>query len=186
MKQLYNNGYVVMALAKNLISSSTGGFCGVDSYVSWPLKEYDDNLSRKLENEAWDKWFGFVDVLEVVPNRDYLIRYINHCETIGIKTIILQIETPRNSQIATDYLEVTKVLGFDCIEGVQLSYLNLLPSYMRETFPKTYHKLNSNGLCDNIDDVYEFLDTYNIMLLQGANLEHGSNPTPAKLSVVKL
>ena len=106
MKQLYNNGYVVMALAKNLISSSTGGFCGVDSYVSWPLKEYDDNLSRKLENEAWDKWFGFVDVLEVVPNRDYLIRYINHCETIGIKTIILH-NKAKDKPWNTDFLSTT-------------------------------------------------------------------------------
>ena len=186
MPNLYNNGYVVMGLQKNSFSSTLDGFRGVDSFVSWPLKDYNDSLSKSLEDEAWDKWFGFKDVLEVVPQKDYLIRYVNHCKDNKLDTIILQLETPNCNQIAIVQLDVLEVLGFDCITGVQLSYLNLLPDFLQEHFPVAYVKLNSNGLCDSIDDAYKYLETYNKLLSQGIDLEHGPNPVPAKLSIVKL
>lgn len=161
-------------------------FRGVEGFVSWPLKNCNDRFSKSLEDEAWDKWFGFEDVLEVVPQKDYLTRYVNHCKINKLDTIVLQIETPNCNQMAIDPLEIVEVLGFDCITGVQLSYLNLLPDFFQEHFPITYLKLNSNGLCDNIDDVYYFLETYDKLLSQGVNLEHSYHPIPAKLSIVKL
>lgn len=186
MQSLYNNGYVVMGLQKNESSSTLVNFRGVEGFVAWPLRNYNDSLSKSLEDEAWDNWFGYEDVLEVVPQNDYLFRYVNHCKSNKINTIIMQIESPKCNQITTEPLEIIEVLGYDCITGVQLSYLNLLPDFLKKHFPTTYLKLNSNGLCDNIEDIYFFLDTYNFLLSQGMDLEHGPNPIPAKLSIVKL
>lgn len=186
MTSLFNNGYVVKGLYENLFSATRDNYWGIDSFAVWPLRDLDDKISKELEDKAWDTWFSYQDVLEVVPSKEYLIEYTNHCKDLGIETIIIQIETPDSTQVALDNLEVVDVLGFDCITGIQLSYLNLDSDSMKELFPDTYKKLNSKGLCNSIDEVYEFLDRYNQMLSRGVNLEYGEDPVPARLSIVKL
>lgn len=186
MQDLYNNGYVVKGLIKNQYTSLIDCYRGMESFVSWPLDDFDDLLSKELQDEAWDKWFAYHDILEVVPEKEYLSKYVNHCKELGIETMILKIETPNNNQISLDSLKIIEELGFDCITGVQLSYLNLEPSYFEKRFFRTYQKLNSNRLLNTIDEIYEFLDVYNRLLDEGENLEYGDNPVPAFLSVVEL
>ncbi len=187
MQKLYNNGYVVKGLFKNEYTSFLDNYRGIESFVSWPLDDNDDDLiSKELQEEAWNKWFAYQDILEVVPERDYLFRYINHCHELGIDTMILQIETPNNSQIALDNLKVIEVLGFDCIAGVRLSYLNLEPRYFKEHFLGLYQKLNSNRLFNAIGETKDFIDAYKRLLDEGENLECVDNPVPARLSVVEL
>ena len=128
-----------------------------------------------MKEEAWDKWFAYQNVLEVVPERNYLSRYVNHCNELGIDTMILQIETPNNNQIAFDKLKVIEVLGFDCIAGVRLSYLNLEPGYFEKHFSGIYQKLNANMLFNSMDDIHDFLDIYEKLLNEGENLENGDN-----------
>ena len=186
MQGLFNNGYVVKGLFDNEYSSSLPHYRGVEKFVSWPLDDYDDFLSKKLQDEAWDKWFGYQNVLELVPERDYLQRYINHCKELDIDTTIIQIETPNNNQLAVEQLKIVDVLGFEYIAGVQYSYMHLKPKYMEEKFSETVRKLNTNILCNTLDDIYEFIGKYNQLLRCGENLECLDNPVPAYLSIVKL
>lgn len=186
MKKLYNNGYVVQGLFKDEYTSILDSYRGIESFVSWPLDNFNDTISKKLQDEAWVKWFSYNDILEVTPERDYLNRYINHCNELGINTMILQIETPYNNQIAIDDLKIKKVLGFDCITGVRLSYLNLEPKYLEEHFLEIYKKLNVYRLLNTIDEIYDFLKIYNRLLDEGENLEYSGSPVPACLSVVGL
>lgn len=186
MQRLYNNGYVIKGLFKNKYTSLLDSYRGIENFVSWPLDDFNDSLSNQLKAEAWDKWFAFQGVLEVVPEKDYLSRYINHCNELNINTMILQLETPNNNQTANDNLKTIEVLGFDCITGVNLSYLNLEPRYFEEHISEMYLKLNANRLFNTIDETYMFLDTYNRLLNEGENLETGYNPIPVRLSVVEL
>lgn len=184
--QLYNNGYVVQGLYKNDYTSDVIGYRGIQEFYSWPLSKCVDSISKALEEEAYSKWFAYHDILYVVPEKDYLARYINHCRYLGIDTQILQIETPRNNQVAIDTLEIIEVLGFDCITGVYISYLNLEPDYFQKMLYTTYSKLNNNYICKNIDDTYEFLNAYERLLSEGENLEWEYNPVPARLSIAKI
>ena len=185
MKKIFNYGYVVKGVMKNQYSSLLNDYWGTESFVIWPLRDFDDNLSKKLEEESWKSWFLY-QIVEAVPSKEYLVRYINHCKNLGIETIIVKIETLFENHIVIDNLEVIEVLGYDCICGLQLSYLNLDREFMQKKFPTAYKKLNSNGLFNDIEDAYDFLDQYNNLLSKGENLEYGSNPFPVRLSIMKL
>lgn len=182
MNKLFNNGYTIVKVNHSCVS----GYNGVENHLSWPLDNYNDVDSLRLQNEAWEKWFSYQDVYELVPEKDYLIRYIDHCKKLRIDVTILQIETPKSNQLAVDLFEVKEVLGFDCITGINLSYLNIDPDYFNTHFGTLSKKLNNNRLFDTLEDTYEFLNIYNSLLGEGENLEHGFNPNPALLSIVDL
>ena len=50
MQNLYNNGYVIKGLFKNQYSSLLENYRGMESFVSWPLDEFDDLLIYFLRN----------------------------------------------------------------------------------------------------------------------------------------
>jgi hypothetical protein len=184
--KLVSNGYVVKGLGiKNSLFDSDN-YKGIAKYISWPLKKLDDNTSNNLENECWERWFSFHDVYDLVPERDFLKRYIKHCNSCNIKTQILQVQTQNKNQIASDILRVSSILGFDCIAGTDLSYLCMPSENIKEYFGSIYNKLNPNGLFNTIDDAYQFLEIYNRLLSEGINLEDWGNPVPAKISLVSL
>ena len=183
--KLYNNGYLVKGLFRREWSSTEESYQGVGSFVAWPLAYFDDDKSIALENEAFDRWFIYRDRIWLVPDRDYLERYVRHCSSRGFGTQVIQFETPRSNQIAKDVLDVVEVLGFDCIIGYDTSYLDMDPDGVPD-LERLFQKLNRNRLFDTIEETYEFLDIYNRLLDEGENLEHGENPTPALLSIVRL
>jgi len=190
---LFNNGYLVQSnciSANKMYQPIKDCYRGVGHFTSWPLDDYDDNISKALTNEAFDKWFAYQNVLEVVPEKEYLYRYIKHCDELGILTTIIMIETPLDTQIAQDILKVVEVLGFDLMNSVHFSYLAMDIDYIEDecaSFLRTIKKLNSNGLCDSIEDIYDHIIIRNNLLLHGINLEYASwGPFPARLNIVEL
>lgn len=182
--QLFNNGFVIQGLYKNEYTSLLKSYNGIESFVSWPLSNFDDIVSKQLEAEAWNKWFSYIDALETVPDKEYLIRYATHCNELGIKTRVLEIDTANSSHKVSDDLHLIETLGFDCIGGIQLSYLNLDTSYFKKHFPQLYMTLNKHGLFDSYDNACKFLEKYNDLLEQGENLESYATPLPVRLSIV--
>lgn len=184
--QLYNCGYIVQRSDNEHNFASNSIYKGVEHFQSWPLKRMDDKISIELEGEAWNKWFSYTNSIETVPDKDFLLRYVSHCNRNNISTTVIKVEILESSFIRSDELRVIEVLGFDCIVGSSLSYLNLTEESLKKYFYKTYLKLNKNGLCKNVDDIHEFLREYNNLLNQGINLESYGNPFPARLSRVEL
>ncbi|MDD4476280.1 MAG: hypothetical protein PHV95_10960 [Eubacteriales bacterium] len=184
--KFYNNGYLIKGLFRKEFSSTIEGYRGVGSYVSWPLDYFDDDISKALEQEANDKFFCFENLLWLIPEKNYIIRYIDHCKEINIEPLIMQIDTPRKSRLPIEQLNVIEVLGYDCITSVNVSYLDLEPQVFKKLFHKTYSKLNCNYLFDSTDDVFDFLNNYNKLLSNGIDLEQGNNPIPAMLSIVNV
>ncbi|HBT95292.1 MAG TPA: hypothetical protein DEB24_03995 [Coriobacteriia bacterium] len=192
-KNVFNNGYLIKALyddPNKLYPPGNPCYRGIGKFVSWPLEECDDDISVALTKEAWERWFGFQDVLEVVPEREYLERYIGHCEASGIETSIMMIETPSEFQRACDFLEVVECLGYDIVSSVEFSHLTMDTDYLEgecSAFREVARKLNSNGLYDSLADAYRHMEVRKRLLSQGVNLEIAHfGPFPARISVVKL
>lgn len=192
-EKLFINGFLVKSLyddTNKMYPPLNMSYRGIGRFISWPLEEHGDDVSKALGSEAWDKWFAFHNVFEIVPEKEYLHRYVKHCKELGIETMILMVETPLNTQIAHDSLSIVECLGFDLIDSIHFSYLTMDTDYLEDEcaiFQKTVSRFNSNGLCNSINDIYEHIDMRNNLLSQGVNLEHGDwGPFPARLSIVKL
>lgn len=190
--KLFNNGYIVKGLfyaPHRMYAPKNDKYRGVGYFTSWPLDYYDDELSKKFEEEAVDRWFGYHDMIETVPELDYLKKYIFHCKTLGIRTQILMIGSPKDNPLAKDSLKVIEHLGFDCICSVHYSYLTMDIDYYDEKlayFKITADKLNANGLCNSIDDIYKHIEIRNHLLELGKTLELDDGAFPARLSIVTL
>lgn len=190
--KLFNNGYIVKSLfyaPHRMYPPKNERYRGVGYGTSWPLDYYDDKLSKIFEKESMSKWFGYHDIIEAVPERYYLEKYVSHCNTLGIQTQILMIESPKDISLAIDSLKVTEYLGFDCICGVHYSYLTMDIDYYDEEctyFGITANKLNVNGLCNSIDDIYRHIEIRNHLLELEEPLELDDGAFPARLSIVTL
>lgn len=182
--RLINNGYIVQGLNYPIFEQDI--YNGVQKFKSWPLRKHNDNVSIMLEDVSWKKWFAFHGNFEIVPDVEFIKKYISHCNVLGIKIRLLQIETLNKYQIATTKLPVKKTLGYDCIAGIELSYLCMQIQDLKEYFPISSLKINNNGLFDKIDDVYEFLSFYQKLIDEGINLEDWGNPIPAKINEIYL
>ena len=134
--QLINNGYVVQDL--NYLIFDQDSYNGVQKFKSWPLRKYNDNESLMLEDFAWKKWFAYHGCFETVPDVKFIKKYINHCNHLGIEIRLLQIESPTKYMETSNTLSIKKVLGFDCVAGIELSYL-CMPNQDLKKFPKTFY-----------------------------------------------
>ena len=194
MKQtLFNNGFLVKAAYSSpnaMYPPLKSSYRGIGKFTSWPLEWKNDIVSKSLDKEAWDKWFGYQNVFEVVPDKQYLQRYIEHCNELEIKTMLLMIETPLDMYQDVDSLEVIECLGFDIMDCVGFSYLVMDIDYYDPECAvfSVAKKLNSNGLYASLDDAYEHINVRDSLLMSGVNLEHSDDwgPFPARLSIVKL
>lgn len=180
--QLINNGYVVQDL--NYLIFDQDSYNGVQKFKSWPLRKYNDNESLMLEDFAWKKWFAYHGCFETVPDVKFIKKYINHCNHLGIEIRLLQIESPTKYMETSNTLSIKKVLGFDCVAGIELSYLCMPNQDLKKFFPISSLKVNTNGLFDRIEDLYEFLSYYHKLVNDGINLENWGDPVPIKISEV--
>ena len=204
-KNLFNQGYVVQALDMDhqaLYSILNKSFRGMGRYESWPLDTYVhcnevDKTSKDLHDEIdAARWFSYIDRMKLVPSRDFLRRYVDHCDQLGVPTLILMVENRQQPVFAADELEVVERLGFDLVDNVYFSYLTMdidhafdpdNPGDECAVFKKTADRLNANRLCRSEKDVYEHIKLRNRLLDQGINLEYSDFAIyPARLSVVKL
>jgi len=192
-EKLHINGFLVKSLRDDphkMFPPENKQYRGVGRFVSWPLDDCDDDVSKALEQEAWNRWFGRTNIIEVVPEKDYLSRYVAHCNELGIETMIMMVETPIYYQIATDSLRVVECLGFDTTDNVHFSHLTMdtdFPEGECAAFQTIAKRLNPNGLCESISDIYEHIAIRNDLLAKGVDLELGYfGPFPARLSIVAL
>lgn len=64
-------------------------------YNAWPLEVIeDDSNAQSLTKEADEKWFNKYDMLEIIPDLEYIKKYKKCCDKLNIDTKVLLIETP--------------------------------------------------------------------------------------------
>ena len=182
--KLYNQGYVVQGKYKNIYTSELSNYYGVEKYFSWPLDNDDSSESKYLNKLLWENWFCYQNQLETVPSIEFLRAYVQQCDARSIPTTILKLEAAVPTTFSVDELPIQEIIGFDCIVGVHLSYLNIASSYMMVHFPLSYSKINSYGLFYNWEDAQSYIKEYEQLRNSGENLEYGLNPLPVRLSTI--
>ena len=196
--KLNNNGYLVKALSNSPYEpfiSISKNYKGIGVFFSWPLSDKVDAISKTIENEASEKYFNYEEaVFWLIPDKKFLLLYMNHCKKLGMETLILRVETKLENQQADDELEVSEVLGFDLADNVDFSYLaydmgclnNPTISELK-VFEQSKLKLNKNGLFDTYEDAVDHLEIRNKIVEQGIDIEHSDSEIyPLRLSIVKL
>lgn len=185
---LYFNGFLIQALYGDEWSQDYPNYYGTGRYISWPLQLEEDDISKELTDEANQRWFyhtyfgeDAIDgdtITETIGNLEYLTRYINHCNKLGISTRILQIQTTRDYPLVKD-IELMKgeILGYDYASGT--SFTSLLMEDLDGNYKGEYsrleqfeRKLNKNGLIDSIVDIKKYVSIRQQILDKGLELEN--------------
>lgn len=184
---LYFNGFVIQALYSDEYSQNYEGYDGTGRYVSWPLEWEEDDISKELTDEANNRWFYYTyleenniegdSMLNTVGDLNYLNRYIEHCNSLGINIRILQIQSTRKYPIFEEKIKLKgKVLGYDYSSGGSFTSLlreDLDGNFEGEflIFKEFYEKLNNSGLIDNIEDIKKYVVIREKLIDKGINLE---------------
>lgn len=162
---------------------------GLGRYISWPLIGEQDAISRSLQDESRERWFSVQFninpqryALEVAPDRNYCIRYLNHCRSKGIAVRILFCRAERNTQIWDAPLPQTKFLGYDY--STSQSFIEVIPDdllYNSDARQKENpemraliecrNKLNENQLFNTLSDIEEYVQRREKAISAGIVLE---------------
>lgn len=173
---LYQNGFIVAEIGD-----------GNNLYNAWPLSELnDDKGAEALTDEADDNWFIKYEMQHIIPDLDYVKKYYYYCTGLHLKVKVLLMESPDNSIVIDDNVEVNEVLGFDCIGSVYHSYLQTEYNDFRNDLMKKGITLNKYGLLNSLEDVLYFIDLRQRVIAEGINLEDFWKELPVKISIVNI
>jgi len=174
--ELYRNGYVVARL----------NFNG-KAYDAWPLSDLScDKIAESLNDKADDEWFCKYDMQHIAPDLNYTRSYLNYCKSINVPTKILLFESQSNAITVDDDIEITEVMGFDCIGTVYHSYLQTEFNDFKPELQERNITLNRYGLFDKLEDTLAFIELRKSAIASGMNLEDFWEETPIKISVVNI
>ena len=97
ISDLYPCGFVVQSSEPGYLFTLLGinelRYCGLGRYLTWPLEHVQNDLvADGFWKEASRTWFNYTDERAwSVPDQDYIRRYVNYCESLGIKTRVLSL-----------------------------------------------------------------------------------------------
>lgn len=173
---LYKNGFVVAEM------NSKNGL-----YNAWPLSNLSgDKVAESLTDEADDNWFIKYEMQHIVPDLNYVKIYHDYCNRINLQTEVLLFESLDNSITINNALNVTEVIGFDCIGTVYYSYLQNEYEDFKSEFLEKKICLNKYGLLDSFEDVLYFIKLRKKVIASGVNLEDFWRELPVKISIVDI
>ena len=143
---------------------------GIGRYRDWPLEFEDDPISKILTREAEDRWFYYYFetgestvqyALWVVPEKDFIIRYISHCNDKNINIRILFCFTGRMIPIWGSDLPTLHFLGYDYVGSDLFSVIPddlLSPPYTEYQHIPVYKALMD---CAGMLNKYKLFETEN-------------------------
>ena len=175
--KLYKTGFIVaeMKQSENWIIKG------------WPLQDLiNDREAKSITQEAEDKWFTKYDMLEIIPDLEYIKKYKDYCDKLKIDTKILLIESPYEYPNINKDIEIKEVLGYDCLGTVNYSYLyTYFKGYENELKDKNI-ELNKNGLLNKYEDVLKFIELRKEDINSGLNIENFWKEIPIRISIVNI
>lgn len=59
-------------------------------------------MAQVLTDEVDNNWFIRYDMQEIAPDTNYIKRYINYCNKIGLKVMVLLFESKSNDIVIDD------------------------------------------------------------------------------------
>lgn len=174
-EKLYKTGFIVAEMKK----------CENWIYNAWPLKDLiNDREAISITQEAEDKWFTKYDMLEIIPDLEYIKKYKECCDNLKIDTKILLIESPYEYINVNKEIEINEVLGYDCLGTINYSYLYTDFKYYENELKSKNVKLNKVGLFNKYEDVLNFIELRRKDINSGLNIENYWKEIPIKISIV--
>lgn len=162
INQFVKNGFIIKSY-EEICKTEIPQYYGIGRFLTWPLDVCQDSMSRALVSEATERWFGYRDDrLWVVPDLEYISRYVKHCHELNINVFCLQVDS-ENPIIQTEAsLPVLKSLGYDYADVDMCTsclYDDLCGSIMvgEEHSEAIQRMLNEYGLFSSVDDMREYL-----------------------------
>lgn len=173
---LYKNGFVVAEI------DMENGY-----YNAWPLSNLrDDKMAESLTNEADDNWFIKYEMQHIVPDLNYIKKYVSYCNSIQLQVKVLLFESFDKNVVIDEQLEISEELGFDCIGTVYYSYLQTEYNEFMLELQKENIVRNKYGLLNSIEEVLFFIDLRKKVIATGVNLEDFWEEIPVKISIVNI
>ncbi|MCH5273320.1 MAG: hypothetical protein J1E35_06580 [Lachnospiraceae bacterium] len=177
---LYKNGFVVAEVNAEDYT-----------YNAWPLSNLpDDKAAVSLTEEADERWFIKYCMQHIIPDPDYIKRYVSYCKSIHLDVEVLLFESPLLFPLydsgTGEQIEICKALGFDCIGTVYYSYWRTeWNEYEAELSAKNIIP-NKYRFLDKLEDALYFIELRKQDIAAGLNLENFWRELPVRISVVKL
>ena len=171
---LYKNGFVVADMsAEN------------SAYNAWPLADKkNDKMAQALTDEAYNRWFAVYDMQQILPDTEYIKRYLDYCNRIHLPVKVLLFESPNGNIAIDNEPKICETLGFDCIGTVHYSYLQTEYNEFRPELLEQNIVLNPHGLLGRLEDVLFFVKLRKKVIASGINLEDFWEELPVRISVV--
>ncbi len=173
--KLFRTGYIVATIDNYKIFS----------YSAWPLSTIEnDEIAKKITEEADDNWFTLYDMPEIAPSLEYVKRYVAYCHSISIDAVILMLETPLSNFEVNDELKTIKTYGYDCIGPVGYSFLMNERTIFADDFAQNKIVFNEYALFNSLEDVERFIILRQNYIAAGINLEDYWTEMPIRISEV--
>lgn len=156
-------------------------------YNAWPLSDLaGDKTAETLTDEADANWFIRYDMQHIVPDLNYVRKYLSYCNSIHLNVKVLLFESMDNNIVISDRLEINEVLGFDCIGTVYHSYLQTEYDDFKTELLKKKIVPNKYGLLDSFEDLLYFIKLRRKVIASGVSLEDFWKELPVKISIVNV
>lgn len=194
-KSLFVNGFLVKSLEEVYepeIFKFKENYRGIGRYITWPLSDYSDDISKRLEDEAFITWFSYNDErLCAVPDFNFIERYMHHCKELGLDVFCLQIESPISILTTKDRPLLKTVLGFDYCdasleESCMYEDIYMTDPFCEKRFQCIRDMLNENGLLNNLEEVNQYVEIREELIDKGYDMEDYYFLTPVRFSLVEI
>lgn len=166
--QLYPSGYIIQSDRPDpFLKDSFEEYSGVARYTLWPLDDVEgDPVAAGFWKEASRTWFNYADSrVSSVPDTDYIVRYLQYCDQLNIRTRVLYLRslTDYGIDFELNAFASYRMLGYDYAEG-DLGYSQLFDDLFDtaldevSTLLAPYRSaLNENGLFPSIPQAQAYI-----------------------------
>ena len=185
--EVIKKGYIVKSY-EELFENQLKNYHGIGRYFSWPLDVEKDSYSRSLTEEAMEKWLGYQDNrMQVIPDIDYISRYLEHCSRLKIDCFCLLVERLDGGLKMEESVRNENVLGYDYID-VDMCTSCLYDDFIEwfDFFEEDINKLNENGLFSDLNDIIQYLHKRNELVYDMENMEEYTELVVARLTKVNM
>jgi hypothetical protein len=205
----YNTGIVIQDVEKDsIVFSHKSSFSdaefeiyksyrGTYKYQSWPLENLNDPVSVKLtsETQKWAIRYDSEDTIycnPIIPDRQFCLEYLNHCQENGIKTRLLFCQTEINTPVWDSSLPELTFLGYDysvpCdLYSAIVEDLSCFGEYLAHPFYSDMihckEKLNKYKLFDKEEDMNKYIEIRQKTLKMQKHVNNSGN-SGVKLDLV--
>lgn len=183
------NGYVIQKKTNKFLGMNKDSYMGLGKFEIWPLQVCEDEKSVLMSKEAENKWLTYCDGRPlVIPDFNFVKRYMEHCNKLGIEVFCFSIESNDCSYCLEHNLSDFKVLGYDYVDVDMCTsclYEDITSDCLeyRKIYSSIFLKLNKHLLFDSIVDMEKYLEIRAYAKTFDFDIEEYFNPLIVRVGI---